>query len=58
MSVSKGVTEGTVFQLNNVVNRLRLATQERKPTYDERERLIEAYDEALGERARKKPTSP
>ena len=42
-----------MFQLNSVVNRLRLATQELKRTYDEMDRLIEAYDEALGERARK-----
>ena len=53
MGVAKGVTEGAVFQLNSVVNRLRLATEELKRTYDEMDRLIEAYDEALGERARK-----
>ena len=53
VSVAKGVTEGAVFQLNSVVNRLRLATEELKRTYDEMDRLIEAYDEALGERARK-----
>ena len=27
VSVAKGVTEGAVFQLNSVVNRLRLATR-------------------------------
>ena len=53
VSVAEGVTEGAVFQLNSVVNRLRLATEELKRTYDEMDRLIEAYDEALGERARK-----
>ena len=42
-----------MFQLNSVVNRLRLATQELKQTYDEMDRLIEAYNDALGERARK-----
>ena len=53
MSVAEGVTEGAVFQLNSVVNRLRVATKELKRTYDEMDRLIKAYDEALGERARK-----
>ena len=53
VSVAEGVTEGAVFRLNSVVNRLRLATEELKRTCDEMDRLIEAYDEALGERARK-----
>ena len=53
VSIAKGVTEGAVFQLNSVVNRLRLATEELKRTYDEMDRLIKAYDKALGERARK-----
>ena len=53
VSVAEGVTEGAVFQLNSVVNRLRLATEELKRTYDEMDRLIEAYNDALGERARK-----
>ena len=53
VSVAEGVTEGAVFQLNSVVNRLRVATKELKRTYDEMDRLIEAYNDALGERARK-----